>query len=121
MQRYKCKVCGRTFSNLPEDVLPRKKYSKSAIIQMLEWKYLHGTGLRKTGKISDRKTIYPPSTIWKYIQWVGPKSKKALEKIKIIFSGVISTDEIYYKCNGGTGVHIVVSAVCEDKNGKNTP
>ncbi len=69
VQRYKCKVCGGTFSNLPKDVLPRKKYSKSAIIQMLEWKYLHGTGLRKTGKISDRKTIYPPSTIWKYIQW----------------------------------------------------
>lgn len=120
VQRYKCKVCERTFSNLPKDVLPKKKYSKSAIIQMLEWKYLHGTGLRKTGKISDRKTIYPPSTIWKYLQWAGPKSKEALEKLKIIFSGVISIDEIYYKCKGGTGVHIVVSAVCKDKNGEYT-
>ncbi len=43
-----------------------------------------------------------------------------MEKLKIIFSGVITVDEIYYKCNGGTGVHIVVSAVCEDKNGKYT-
>lgn len=124
VQRYKCKVCEGTFSNLPEDVLPRKKYSKSAIIQMLEWKYLHGTGLRKTGKISDRKIIYPPSTIWKYIQWAGPKSKEALEKLNIIFSGVfsgvISIDEIYYKCDGGTVVHIVVSAVYEDKNRKYT-
>jgi len=25
VQRYKCKVCGGAFSNLPEDVLPRKK------------------------------------------------------------------------------------------------
>lgn len=120
VQRYKCKVCGGTFSNLPEDVLPKKKYSKSAITQMLEWKYLHGTGLRKTGKISDRKTIYPPSTIWKYLQWAGPKSKEALEKLKIIFSGVITIDEVYYKCKGGTGAHIVVSAVCKDKNGKYT-
>ncbi len=87
---------------------------------MIEWKYLYGGGLRKVGKTSDRKTIYPSSTIWKYIQWIGPKSKEALEKLKIIFSGVITVDEIYYKCNGGTGVHIVVSAVCEDKNGKYT-
>jgi len=120
VQRYKCKVCGGTFSNLPEDVLPRKKYSKSAIIQMLEWKYLHGTGLRKTGKISDREIIYPYSTIWKYLQWAGPKSKEALEKLGIPFSGAISIDEIYYKCGGGTGVHIVVSVVCKDKNGKYT-
>ncbi|CEG12564.1 hypothetical protein MSIBF_A2470006 [groundwater metagenome] len=120
VQRYKCKICGRTFSKLPEDVFPRKKYSRSAIIQMIEWKYLYGGGLRKVGKTSDRKTIYPSSTIWKYIQWIGPKSKEALEKLKIIFSGVITVDEIYYKCNGGTGVHIVVSAVCEDKNGKYT-
>lgn len=118
VRRYRCKICNGTFSILPEYVLPRKKYSKSAIIQMLEWKYLHGGGLRKIGKISDRKTIYPPSTIWRYLQWVGPKSKEALEKLKIMLSGVISVDEIYYKCDGGTGVHIVVSVVCEDKNGK---
>ncbi|CEG12775.1 conserved hypothetical protein [groundwater metagenome] len=30
VQRYKCKICGRTFSKLPEDVFPRKKYSRSA-------------------------------------------------------------------------------------------
>jgi len=33
VQRYKCKVCGGTFSNLPEDVLPRKKRVFSLVVE----------------------------------------------------------------------------------------
>lgn len=120
VQRHKCKVCNKTFGELPEDVFPRLRYSKSAIIQMVEWKYLHTAGLRRAGKLADREITYPASTIWKYLQRLGPKSKEALKNLKIPFSGVISIDEDYYKCGGGIGVHIVVSAVFKDKNGKYT-
>ena len=87
---------------------------------MVEWKYLHTAGLRRAGKLADREITYPASTIWKYLQRLGPKSKEALKNLKIPFSGVISIDEDYYKCGGGIGVHIVVSAVFKDKNGKYT-
>ena len=113
-------MCNKTFSILPDDVLPGLKYSKSAIKQMVEWKYLHTTGLRKAGKVSDRETIYPASTISKYIQRIAPKSIEALKNLKIPFSGVISIDEDYYKCDGGIGVHIMVTAVYSDRNGQYT-
>jgi len=120
VQRYRCKSCNKTFSKLPKDVLPGLRYSRSAIIHMLERKYLYTTGLRKVGKESDRETIYPASTIWKYIQRIAPKSIEAVKNLKIPFSGVISIDENYYKCDGGIGVHILVSAVYSDRNGQYT-
>jgi len=118
IQRYQCKVCGKTWSDEPAWLAPRKWYGRDVIRLSLDlsietttsWRELaslvHGiiTGMGRGSvwapwrkpKEGARRVKLAHTTVWRWFQEAGQRAgeeSSERERYQGLFSGVLATDE----------------------------
>jgi len=105
IQRYHCKSCNSTFSDLSRIVTRLRRYAKKALRDIVDIKLWMGAGL---GKIANWKRVHGCSRtlIWNELQKLGKLCKKAFEKLKCKFSGTVCIDEVWIRQIKGKYVYV---------------
>lgn len=105
VQRYRCKNCKTTFSDLNPIVSRLRRYAKKALRDIVDIKLWMGAGL---GKIANWKRVHGCSStlIWNELQKLGKLCKKAFLNLKCKFSGVLSIDEVWIRRIKGKYVYV---------------
>lgn len=105
VQRYHCKYCNSTFSDLGKIVSRLRRYAKKALRDIVDLKLWTGAGM---GKIAKWKRARGCSTtlIWNELQKLGQLCKKAFSKLKCNFSGTVCIDEVWIRQIKGKYVYV---------------
>jgi len=104
VQRYRCLLCGRTFSTLPSFLLRFRRFARKAFVDMMDAKLSFGNGNRRTGGWS-RAFGVSHTTMLKEINVMGQKCRKALREMSSHFSGVICIDDIWIRRRRGEWIY----------------
>lgn len=92
--RWKCSLCKKTFTVYPDFVLPHKRYVRSDVLGLSE-KYLEDSklsydgllwnGTSRTGYLDNQNRFLWPSTIRRWVIWLGSQEdylRKALDLLR---------------------------------------
>ena len=118
IQRYRCKLCGKSWSEVPAWLAPRKWYGRDVIRMSLDlcmdsatsWRELgsvvHGmiTGAGRAfrwapwrkPKVGSERIKLAHTTVWRWFQEAGERAGKeesVAGRYRGLFSGVLATDE----------------------------
>jgi transposase-like protein len=105
VQRYHCKCCNSTFSDLSRIVSHLRRYAKKALRDIVDIKLWMGAGL---GKIANWKRARGCSStlIWNELQKLGKLCKEAFKKLRCKFSGTVCIDEVWVRQIKGKYVYV---------------
>ncbi|MFQ6061108.1 MAG: DUF6431 domain-containing protein, partial [Thermoplasmata archaeon] len=96
VQRFRCLLCGRTFSILPSFLLKFRRFARKAFIDMMDAKLSFGSGNRNTGNWN-RAFRVSHTTMLREIYTLGRKCRRALREMASYFSGVMCIDDIWIR------------------------
>lgn len=104
VQRFRCLVCGKTFSTLPSFLLRFRRFARKAFVDMMDAKLSFGNGNRRTGGWS-RAFGVSHTTMLKEINILGERSRRALREMASHFSGVMCIDDIWIRRRRGEWIY----------------
>jgi hypothetical protein len=99
--RFRCKICGKTFTILPDGVTFYKRFGNKDYQEMVEQRCSRGSGYRRLsrrGKIKSCSHV----TMWRQMQKTGQQTLNAFFELgNLPFSGIIIIDERWLPMGNG--------------------
>lgn len=94
VQRYRCRVCRRTFSILPPSVKRFRRIASKALRDLVDTKLTFGNGNRNVARFTGNVSH---TTIWHELQVLGALCREALKAFFPYFSGIGCIDDMWVK------------------------